>query len=162
MRTANNFQNRVFAEAGTGWLDRFRPIANQHNDYLIDRDLQQTIEWDATKPVSGTYSGIPGPGQDPMAQESMGAIYDRTQEHLGTSDAMIIRARRRLLAAARDLRDQGTVPPGVENPSLYRMRSGGALLPRGVNGLELLKPVHNLQADNVEGLAVEVQAGGGS
>jgi hypothetical protein len=161
-RTANNFQNRMFTESGTGWLDRFRPIANQHNDYLIDRELQQTIEWDKSKPVIGTYSGIPGPGQDPMAQESMGAIYDRTQEHLGTSDAMIIRARRRLLTAARELRDNGTTPTGVDNPSLYRMRSGGALLPRGVNGLELLKPVHNLQADNVEGIAVEVQAGGGS
>jgi phthalate 4,5-dioxygenase oxygenase subunit len=162
MRTANNFQNRMFAESGTGWLDRFRPIANQHNDYLIDRELQQQIEWDKSKPTIGTYSGIPGPGQDPMAQESMGAIYDRTQEHLGTSDAMIIRARRRLLTAARELRDNGTTPTGVDTPSLYRMRSGGALLPRGVNGLELLKPVHNLQADNVEGIAVEVQAGGGS
>ena len=92
----------------------------------------------------------------------MGAIYDRTQEHLGTSDAMIIRARRRLLTSARDLRDKGTVPAGVDNPGLYRMRSGGALLPRGVNGLDLLKPVHNLQADNVEGIAVEVTTGGGS
>jgi hypothetical protein len=162
MRTATNLQNRQYAQSGTGWLDRFRPIVNQHNDYLIDRDLQAKIEWDANKPVTGTYSGIPGPGQDPMAQESMGAIYDRTLEHLGTSDAFIIRARRRLLGAARDLRDKGTTPPSVDNPSLYRLRSGGALLPRGVNGLDLLKPVHFWQAENVEGLAVEVQAGGGS
>ena len=30
---------------------------------------------------------------------SMGPIYDRSQEHLGTTDAMVIRVRRRLIAA---------------------------------------------------------------
>ncbi len=94
-----------------------------------------------------------------MAQESMGEIYDRTQEHLATSDAMIIRARRHLIEAAKALRDKGTIPPGVDSPHLYRMRSGGALLPKGVKGLELLRPVHFLQADDVT-VAIEVPAGG--
>ena len=37
----------------------------------------------------------------------MGAIYDRTQEHLGSSDQMVIRTRKRLIDAARALRDHG-------------------------------------------------------
>jgi hypothetical protein len=151
---------RMFEPETTDWLGRFRPLANMRNDYLIDRNLQKTIEYDASKPQTGTYTGLPGPAQDPMAQETMGPIYDRTQEHLGTSDGMIIRTRRQLINHAKALRDNGTVPPGVDNPELYRMRSGGALLPKGVNGLELLKDVHWLRADDVQ-IAAQVPVGGG-
>jgi nitrite reductase/ring-hydroxylating ferredoxin subunit len=150
---------RFFAPDTTDWLGKFRPLANKDNDYLIDRDLQTNMERDDSKPLTGTYSGIPGPGQDPMAQETMGPIYDRTQEHLGTSDMMIIRARRTLIGAAKAFRDNGTVPPGVDNPGLYRMRSGGALLPKNVDGLEVLKPVHFMQSDTVA-VAVEVPVSG--
>ena len=134
------------------WLGRFRPAQNEHNDYLIERDLQRHLEMDPTKPPTGTYSGIPGGAdiQDAAVQESMGGVYDRTMEHLGTTDAMIIQTRRRLIAAAKALREHGTVPPGVDEPTLYRLRSGGALLPKGVNGLEILRPVHCWQADSIE------------
>jgi hypothetical protein len=110
------------------WLGRFRPIANQDNDYLIDRDLQRSM---------GTYSGIPQIAQDAMAQESMGAIYDRRQERLGTSDVMIIRTRRKLLDCVRAF-GRGAAAPGVDNPELYRMRSGGVIVPAGVNGLDAM------------------------
>jgi hypothetical protein len=44
------------------------------------------------------FTGIPGiHTQDQAITESMGTIYDRTQEHLGSSDAMVIRVRRRLM-----------------------------------------------------------------
>ena len=46
----------------------------------------------------------------------MGPIMDRTKEHLGTADATIIRVRRRMLEAARALRERGVTPPGVESP----------------------------------------------
>jgi phthalate 4,5-dioxygenase oxygenase subunit len=149
----NRQRVRTFLKDTSDWLGRFRAIANQGNDYLIDRDLQASIEQDPLKPQTGTYTGIPGNGQDPMAQESMGPIYDRTQERLATSDNMIIFTRRKLIVAAKALRDGGTVPPGVDNPGLYRMRSGGALLPRNVDGLDLLRPIHMFQADDVEQLA---------
>lgn len=61
--------------------------------------------------------------------ETMGPIYDRTQEHLGTTDAMVIRVRRRLIDAARALRDRGTAPPNVDDPALCRVRPASALLP---------------------------------
>jgi phthalate 4,5-dioxygenase oxygenase subunit len=106
----------------SGWLGRFRLTQNRDNDYKIDRDAQRNGE---------SYTGIPGiHQQDQAITESMGTIYDRTHEHLGTSDAMVIRTRRRLIAAAKALRDQGIVPPAVDEPGLYRVRSGGILLKR--------------------------------
>jgi hypothetical protein len=63
----------------------------------------------------------------------MGTIYDRSREHLGTTDQLIIRTRRRMLAAAKAHRDNGVVPPGVDDPEVYRHRSGGVILPRNVD-----------------------------
>ena len=48
--------------------------------------------------------------------ETMGPIYDRTQERLGSTDAMIIRTRRRLISAATALRD-GCLIPEASNSS---------------------------------------------
>jgi hypothetical protein len=112
----------------TDWYGRFRCAANAGNDYQIDRKAQQ-------KNVS--YTGIGAIFlQDQAVTESMGAVYDRTQEHLGSSDHMVIRTRKRLIDAARALRDHGTVPPGVDDPGVYQVRSGGAILPRGANWLK--------------------------
>lgn len=41
---------------------------------------------------------------------------------------MIIATRRRLLGAARSLRDHGTVPPGVDHPEVCRDARSGAFL----------------------------------
>jgi phthalate 4,5-dioxygenase len=104
----------------TGWLGRFRLEANEDNDYQLDRDAQERDD---------EYSGISGIHlQDQAITESMGPIFDRTREHLGSSDAMVIRVRRRLIAAARALAEAGTVPPGVDEPEAYRQRSGGVIL----------------------------------
>jgi hypothetical protein len=60
----------------------------------------------------------------------MGWICDRAAEHLGSSDAGIIRARRRLMNAARALREQGAAPPGLGEPEAYGVRSASVVLPR--------------------------------
>ncbi|HEU0074859.1 MAG TPA: hypothetical protein VFS30_12730, partial [Dehalococcoidia bacterium] len=110
---------------GTGWYDRFRLTQNLGNDFMIDRDLQKSGE---------SYSGIRGiRQQDGAVTGSMGPIYDRSHEHLGTTDALIIRTRRRVIAAAKALHDHGIVPPGVDNPEIYALRSGGVILPRNVD-----------------------------
>jgi hypothetical protein len=107
-------------ENTSDWLGRFRLEAKDSNDYLIDREQQRRNQ---------EYSGLPGfLVQDQAVTESMGGVYDRSQEHLGTSDAMIIRTRRRLLTAALNLRDENTTPPGVETPEHYRVRAGGVFL----------------------------------
>ena len=55
----------------------------------------------------------------------MGGITDHLFEHLGPSDRMIMRTRRRLLQAARALAKEGAVPPGVDNPGImYPVPSG--------------------------------------
>ena len=64
--------------------------------------------------------------------DSMGAIVDRTEEHLGTTDAAIIRMRRRLIQGARDLQE-GIEPYAASHPEVFKVRSGGALLPRNVH-----------------------------
>jgi phenylpropionate dioxygenase-like ring-hydroxylating dioxygenase large terminal subunit len=110
---------------GTGWHDRFEIEQSAANDYKVNREQQKAF---------ASYSGIPGIRQQDMAvTESMGTIYQRHQEHLGTSDSMIIRARRRWINAARALREQGVTPPGVDNPEMYRQRSGEVILPRSVD-----------------------------
>ena len=77
--------------------------------------------------------------QDRAITSSMGPIYDRSQEHLGTSDTGIIRARRRLIAAARAFAEHGVLPPGVAEPEVYRVRSGEILLPKGANWVDETK-----------------------
>ena len=112
----------------TDWFGRFRMEANSANDYLIDREKQRRRE---------DFSGIPGiHTQDQAITESMGPIYDRQRERLGTSDVMVIRVRRRLMDAARALAERGMTPPGVDRPDLYRVRSGGAILPKEADWLE--------------------------
>tara|TARA_B100000809_G_scaffold178649_1_gene176279 strand:- start:1578 stop:2852 length:1275 start_codon:yes stop_codon:yes gene_type:complete len=100
-------------------------MANKTNHYLIDREAQRTE----------SFSGIPnsmGRAQDAAMTDSMGAIVDRTEEHLGTTDAAIIRMRRRLIQGARDLQE-GIEPYAASHPEVFKVRSGGALLPRNIH-----------------------------
>jgi phthalate 4,5-dioxygenase oxygenase subunit len=74
--------------------------------------------------------------QDRAITSSVGPIYDRTHERLGTTDLLIIRARRRLIDAARVFAQTGMAPPGSLDPEFYRVRSGQVLLPKGVSWVE--------------------------
>ncbi len=126
-------------------LHQWRLKADLSNDYLMDREAQRTQR----------FSGIGSVNlQDKAVLESMGPMVDRTREHLGTTDAMMIQVRRRLLNAAKVLRDQGTVPPGVDEPELYRVRSVSIALSKGENwiesGHEYLKAFTDLPVMSVE------------
>jgi phthalate 4,5-dioxygenase len=117
----------VFLPATSTPYGQFLPKINRDNDYLIDWEAQRCER----------FSGLPGLWpQDAACQESMGRIYDRTLERLGMSDSGIIRARRRLTAAARALRERGETPPGVETPAAYGVRSSSVVLPREVGWTE--------------------------
>ncbi len=112
----------------TDWLGRFRLVQAAENDYFIDREKQRS---------GVSYTGVEGiPVQDAVVTESMGAIADRTTEHLASSDVMVIRTRRRLLEAVRAFQESGVVPPGVHNPDVYLVRSGGVILPEDTDWIE--------------------------
>jgi phenylpropionate dioxygenase-like ring-hydroxylating dioxygenase large terminal subunit len=101
----------------TDWLGRFRLAENESNDWGMDRAAQQSNQ---------IYSGIDGVHlQDQAITESMGPITDHAFEHLAPSDQMITRTRRRLLMAARALRDNNMLPPGVEDADVYRRGRSG-------------------------------------
>jgi phenylpropionate dioxygenase-like ring-hydroxylating dioxygenase large terminal subunit len=90
-------RGNIFLPNTTDWLGRWRLAANAGNDWGIDRAAQSN---------NTIYSGIDGIHlQDQAITESMGPIVDHAFEHLGPSDQMITRTRRRLLRAARALRD---------------------------------------------------------
>jgi phenylpropionate dioxygenase-like ring-hydroxylating dioxygenase large terminal subunit len=85
--------------AGTFYLK-----ANASNDYGMSRERQRSVN----------FTGIEGVNtQDFAVQESMGPIYDRTQEHLGSADTAIIQMRRLLLQAVQDV-EEGRDPVGSQ------------------------------------------------
>jgi phenylpropionate dioxygenase-like ring-hydroxylating dioxygenase large terminal subunit len=90
----------------------WRQAANSDNDYQIDREMQRTHN----------YTGLKGNRiQDAMVTETMGKIYDRSREHLGTSDKAVIYMRRQLIRVAQDL-ENGIEPPILKDATLFRVR----------------------------------------
>jgi phenylpropionate dioxygenase-like ring-hydroxylating dioxygenase large terminal subunit len=88
----------------------WRRVRNKDNDYMIDRQRQKTFN----------FSGLPGNRvEDAAMTESMGPIYDRTQEHLGTTDVAIIFWRRMMMRMARNL-ENGIEPAVLSDPNLFR------------------------------------------
>jgi hypothetical protein len=128
IRTAQTGPGMEMLPNSSDWMGRWRLVANRENDYLIDRDVQKNEK-------SGRgFTGIEGVHlQDQMITEAMGPIYDRRREHLGTTDSMVIRTRRRIVEAAKAYRDHGTLPPTVDKPELFRVRTGWIVLARDLD-----------------------------
>ena len=135
-------EDRLERRLGNGPLDvdqkTFRAIRNRRNNYMLDRQVQKTE----------TFTGIDGiNNQDRAIQEGMGAIVDRSREHLGPADRAIIQARRLLLEAVRTVADGGT-PRGVE-PSYTELTAAEAVLPRGTDWREAELPAGSQIAQTV-------------
>jgi hypothetical protein len=73
-------------------LPDYAPIKNRTNNYGYDPEEQKTTTY--------TGMGMDINVHDQWAVESMGAIQDRTKEHLASTDKAIIAFRRRLRAEA--------------------------------------------------------------
>jgi phthalate 4,5-dioxygenase oxygenase subunit len=108
-----------WAEETSDPLTRYATKANIRNDFMFDRALQKEL-----------YVGVPFLVnlQDRLATEPMGAIYERWNEHLGTTDVMCIYMRRRLIEAARRFQNDGVLPANVQHPELNRVRPASVLL----------------------------------
>jgi phenylpropionate dioxygenase-like ring-hydroxylating dioxygenase large terminal subunit len=104
-------------------LPDYIPKAGRHNSWGFNPDEQLTR----------TYLGM---GEDDInvhdqwAVESMGAIQDRTLEHLGTSDKVIMANRRNLLKAIEAVRSGG-LAPGVADGA----QAGAMAGPDTVDGI---------------------------
>jgi phthalate 4,5-dioxygenase len=126
-----------------GFVDRtndprtyFLTKANKRNDYGRDLKVQKET----------MFCGIPFVGnlQDRAMTELMTnakgeALYDRTKEHLSVSDAMIVTVRRQLLNAAIAFRDEGKLPPNIDDISLDEVRSASVKYPSGSDWKSLSK-----------------------
>jgi hypothetical protein len=106
----------------------FRKVRNPSNDWLIDRQVQKME----------TFTGIEGINtQDHAVTESMGAIADRTGEHLGTTDKAIVAARLLLFQALKKV-EMGSDPPGL-GKSYYGIRALQGILPERLSWREAFK-----------------------
>jgi phenylpropionate dioxygenase-like ring-hydroxylating dioxygenase large terminal subunit len=86
----------------------YRKNRNLKNNYLQDRQAQKTQ----------SYTGIEDfLNHDSCATETMGAIYDRSKEHLGVSDLGVITVRKYLLNAVTRFQNGGEPPHLVNDPS---------------------------------------------
>lgn len=78
-------------------LPDYAPLKGAHNNYGFDPEEQARETY--------TGMGLDINVHDQWAVESMGAIQDRTQEHLGKTDLAIIRYRRQLRAAIQAVKE---------------------------------------------------------
>jgi phenylpropionate dioxygenase-like ring-hydroxylating dioxygenase large terminal subunit len=110
------------AEQGRGPDDLapgYRLKANRANEYFLDREVQRTR----------TFSGIPGINtQDYAIQEGMGAIVDRSKEHLAVSDRVIILTRQLLLEAV-TAAERGEPVRGADPATYAKLRAADDVLP---------------------------------
>jgi phthalate 4,5-dioxygenase oxygenase subunit len=102
-------RKKLRAERGVDLdADDFR-LAKKENRWLQDRAAMR----------NGSWTGIEGfQNQDIAAQESMGAVVDRSREHLGMSDIAVIRMRRRMLANIAQM-EAGAAPFGTGSDIPY-------------------------------------------
>jgi phenylpropionate dioxygenase-like ring-hydroxylating dioxygenase large terminal subunit len=110
-------------------------VRNAANDYLIDRERQRTQSYTGITAVNPAE-------QDGCATESMGAIFDRSREHLGYSDKTIIALRKLLLKSVNDVAEGGEPPHLVRDAAdgdFSRLRSVKGILPAGADWHRVLE-----------------------
>ena len=124
-------------KAARSWVDEtYGRLRNAGNHYLQDRAHQRNVSYTGIKAV------IPAE-QDGCATESMGAIYDRSKEHLAYSDKTIIALRRLLLKAVKDVQEGKEPPHIIRNPAandFSRLRAWKGVVPAGESWRKLLEP----------------------
>jgi phthalate 4,5-dioxygenase oxygenase subunit len=165
-----------FAAAG-GYVERtsnptsyFYTKANKHNDYSRDYEAERTRLVCGVPPVGNLQDRAM---TELMSNEKGEVIYDRSHEHLGTLDVMVITVRKQLLKAVKALRDSGVAPPNVEDQSLNRIRHATVILPHGADWVKETERVRDSESglpvawemkpfDKTEvAVALEAVAGGG-
>ncbi len=132
----SSFQNRVDKTAMRQQrlelytLPDYKPRLNRANNWGFDPDEQR----DATYTGMGSDINV----HDNWAVESPGTIFDRTKEHLGTTDKAITANRRMLIGAINGL-ERGETPPALPD-------NGGATRLRGPVAIDTIAPLDDWDA----------------
>lgn len=101
--------------------DQFERRGNRSNRWLQDREEMR---------FGDRMSGIVGTvNEDHAVMESMGPRYDRSHEHLGTSDMAVIRFRKVMLDAANKYGETGEVLGQIEPVDLRQLRGEERTIP---------------------------------
>ena len=109
------------------FIGRWQLKANASNDYMLDPDAQKQNRTRGLRVFTSRIRRSP---------RAWARLLDRTVEHLGTADVMIIRTRQRLAKAAEALQNEGAVPPGADNPEVFAVRTGSTFLKKGADWLK--------------------------
>jgi phthalate 4,5-dioxygenase len=112
-------------------LPDYVPIHGRHDNWNFDPEEQRTR----------TFLGMGEEDinlHDQWAVESMGSIADRTREHLGTSDKVIMANRRMLLKAIETVQQGGTPPMVLDGAQASALR--------GPDTMDCIAPAADWQA----------------
>jgi hypothetical protein len=119
-----------FVPDTSDWTGKFRLTQNKDNDYLIDRDGSAHAQ---------LHRHRRHPSARPGGDREHGTDLRPLAGAPGTSDAMVIRARRRVINAARALRDAARCRPVSTIQRSTAIGRGGVILPRDADWLEATK-----------------------
>ena len=108
-----------------------RPVTQPYPKYWSRFNRDNAYQFDY-KLTSSFNSGVPGLWvQDAACQSGVTPVYDRTQEHLGSTDTGIVRTRRLLIDAARKLQVEQVRPVSAQRPESFMQRAVSLTLPAG-------------------------------
>jgi hypothetical protein len=105
-------------------------MGNRDNTWHQDREAMKQGHW----------SGIVGRGnayEDFVIQESMGPVVDRSKQHLGRCDLVILRAQGMLLRAIEAFEAEGKLSFAGEDVDFARIRAISVAYPRGGDWKEI-------------------------
>lgn len=119
--TRDRYLDNMGLRPGVDLDDNQNKFRNRSNNWGQDRAAMMRGE---------SFTGIRGVNiEDIVVHESMGPIYDRTKEHLGTSDLAVVHYRRMMIDAAERFVQTGEPPPGLNEPVDYaRLTSGEGMI----------------------------------
>lgn len=125
-QTPNTEQWRKFLGQTVGVdLDQnYRPLRTVENSFWQDRDAMK----------AGNFTGITGfPNQDVAMWCTMGAIADRTADHLGASDIAVAEFRKQMLKAVQVFRETGEVIGAGTNAIPKHICAFQTMVPKGTD-----------------------------
>jgi hypothetical protein len=97
-------------------VDTFLPLAARENDYLLDREMQRSVNYSGIWGIHDQDRALAENSRRLSAEDP--GVLDRSEEHLVVSDRAVVAARRRLIKLATELAE-GIEPALPSNPDWF-------------------------------------------